>query len=162
MLINKLEIGINFNFFETNLFNIILIFGFLIYVYNVSYKSSLETKQKEIFKLIEKAEKNYSQAVNFFVLTDQFFQQFFANFCNTSQVIKVKKKELLNIKLANYKGIINKKLLLSKKLLVKNKTNKFLATREYLVYLVLIKAIKKYLFGSTQLKNSILNSILFN
>lgn len=162
MLLNQIEIEINLNFFETNLFNIVLIFGFLIYVYNASYKSSLEVKQKEIFKLIEKAEKNYSQSVNFFVLADQFFQQFFLNFCNVNEIIKAKKKELLLLKTNKYKNIIQKKIILSKKLLAKNKANKFLVVREYIIYLILLKTIKKYLFGSTKLKNSILNSIFLN
>lgn len=162
LLLVNFELEFNFNIFETNLFNILLVIGFLYYVYKVSYRFSLESKQKEIVKVIENSERTLSQSLNYYFLGEKLYRQVFLIFSNFQQSIKTKKKIIINEKTEKLKQIIESKIAFSKKLLVKKKLNKLVLTKQYLLYLVLSKIITKYLFETSAFKNRILISILNN
>lgn len=162
LLLVNFEVEFNFNIFETNLFNILLVIGFLYYVYKVSYRFSLESKQKEIVKIIENSEKTLSQSLNYYFLGEKLYQQVFLIFSNFHENIKNKKKIIINEKTEKLKQIIENKIAFSKKLLVKKKLNKLVLTKQYLLYLILSKIITKYLFENSAFKNRILISILNN
>lgn len=162
LLLVNFELEFNFNIFETNLFNILLVIGFLYYVYKVSYKFSLESKQKEIIKVIENSERTLSQSLNYYFLGEKLYRQVFFIFSNFQESIKTKKKIIINEKTEKLKQIIENKIAFSKKLLVKKKLNKLVLTKQYLLYLILSKIITKYLFENSTFKNRILISILNN
>jgi len=162
LLLLHFELEFNSNVFETNIFNIFIVIGLLYYIYKVSYRFSLEAKQKEIFKIVENSEKNLFQSINYYLLAQKLYQQFFLLFTNNNQTIKEKKIFLINEKSQKLKEIIKDKINSSKKLLIKKKINKLVLTKQYLLYLVLSKIIKKYLFENSSFKNNLLISILKN
>jgi len=160
LLLVKFELEFNSNIFETNLFNILFVIGFLYYVYKTSYQVSLESKQKEIVKILENSEKNLSQSLNYYFLSEKLYKKAFLIFSNFQEILKTKKKSIINEKSERLIQIIQAKVLFSKKLLAKKKGNKFILAKQYLLYLILSKIIKKYLFETSSFKNDILFSIL--
>lgn len=158
--IANFKIKFNFDFFDTNIFNIFLIFCFIFYVYKASYNFSLEIKQKEISQKIQNSEKNLQQSMNFYFLAEKFYSDSLLTFSDIIYFLKKKKTAILLKKIEDLKKLLLKKKDLTKKVLVKTKINKLFFTKQYLVYLILIKIIKKYLFENSKFKNKILNSIL--
>lgn len=160
LLLVNFELEFNPNFFETNLFNILVVIGFLYYVYKASYQISLETKQKEIIKVLDNSEKNFSQSSNYYFLSQKLYKKAFLIFINFQKVLKTKKNAIINEKSDKLIQVIQTKILFSKKLLTKKKLNKLVLAKQYLLYLILDKIIKKYLFENSSFKNNILFSIL--
>ena len=57
---------LNTNFLETNVFNILLLVGLLVYGYKVSFSVTLEQRQKDIIQTIENAQKDVVNASDFY------------------------------------------------------------------------------------------------
>jgi len=68
-------IEFNFNLLETNLINILLLIGLLLYANKISFSSSLENRQKEIIQTIENAQKDVIDASTYFALAEKGFKQ---------------------------------------------------------------------------------------
>ena len=61
----------NPNILETNLINILLLLGLLLYAYKVSFSSTLENRQKEIIQTIENAQKDVLNATNYYYFAEK-------------------------------------------------------------------------------------------
>ena len=61
---------LNPNILETNLVNILILIGLLVYGNKVSFSVSLENRQKEIIQTIENAQKDVLNASNYYYLSD--------------------------------------------------------------------------------------------
>jgi F0F1-type ATP synthase membrane subunit b/b' len=59
-------IEFNTNILETNIINILLLFGLLFYANKVSFSGTLEDRQKEIVQTIENAQKDVLNASNYY------------------------------------------------------------------------------------------------
>ena len=63
-------IEFNTNILETNIINIILLIGLLLYANKVSFSGSLESRQKEIIQTIENAQKDVLNASHYYYLAN--------------------------------------------------------------------------------------------
>jgi len=68
-------IQLNTNFLETNVVNILLLLGILIYANKTSFSVGLENRQKEIIQTIENAQKDVTNASNYYYLAEKGFTQ---------------------------------------------------------------------------------------
>ena len=68
-------IQLNTNFLETNVINILLLLGILIYANKTSFSVGLENRQKEIIQTIENAQKDVLNASNYYYLAEKGFTQ---------------------------------------------------------------------------------------
>jgi hypothetical protein len=68
-------IEFNTNILETNIINILLLFGLLFYANKVSFSGTLEDRQKEIVQTIENAQKDVLNASNYYSLAEKGFTQ---------------------------------------------------------------------------------------
>ena len=66
---------LNTNFLETNVVNILLLVGLLVYGYKVSFSVSLDQRQKDIIQTIENAQKDVLNASNYYSLAEKGFTQ---------------------------------------------------------------------------------------
>ena len=66
---------INSNFLETNVVNILLLVGLLIYGYKTSFSVSLSDRQKAIVQTIENAQTDVANATNYYFLAEKGFTQ---------------------------------------------------------------------------------------
>ena len=62
---------LNPNILETNLVNILILIGLLVYGNKVSFSVSLENRQKEIIQTIENAQKDALNASNYYYLAEK-------------------------------------------------------------------------------------------
>ena len=68
-------IEFNTNILETNLINIFLLIGLLLYANKVSFSGTLENRQKDIIQTIENAQKDVLNASNYYYLAEKGFTQ---------------------------------------------------------------------------------------
>ena len=68
-------IQLNPNILETNIQNLVILIGILVYANNVSFSVSLENRQKEIIQTIENAQKDVLNASNYYYLAEKGFTQ---------------------------------------------------------------------------------------
>ena len=66
---------LNPNFLETNVINIGLLVGILVYANKTSFSVGLENRQKEIIQTIENAQKDVVNASNYYYLAEKGFTQ---------------------------------------------------------------------------------------
>ena len=68
-------VQLNPNILETNVQNIVILLGILLYANNVSFSVSLEDRQKDIIQTIENAQKDVVNASNYYYLAEKGFTQ---------------------------------------------------------------------------------------
>jgi len=85
----------NSNLLETNLFNILILLGILVYANKVSFSKSLSDRQLEIFNTIENAQKDVVSASNYYYQTEKGLTQSFFGYKHGKFFIKKKKLILL-------------------------------------------------------------------
>ena len=68
-------IQFNSNLLETNVFNILILLGVLLYANKVSFSKSLSDRQSEIIKVIENAQKDVVNASNYYYQAEKGFTQ---------------------------------------------------------------------------------------
>ena len=68
-------IEFNTNILETNLINIFLLIGLLLYANKVSFSGTLQNRQKDIIQTIENAQKDVLNASNYYYLAEKGFTQ---------------------------------------------------------------------------------------
>ena len=75
--LNKEEafIELNPNILETNVINILILIGLLVYAYKTSFSSTLSARQEDIIQTIENAQKDVINASNYYQLVEKGFSQ---------------------------------------------------------------------------------------
>ena len=68
-------IEFNSNILETNLINLLILFGVLLYANKVSFSKGLEERQQNIIQTIENAQKDVVNASNYYYLAEKGFTQ---------------------------------------------------------------------------------------
>jgi F-type H+-transporting ATPase subunit b len=153
-------IEFNTNILETNLINILILIGILIYANKVSFSSTLENRQNEIIQSIENAQKDVLNASNYYFLAEKGFTQ--SLFCLQSWKI-IYEKEKLDIVNNKYEAV--KKGLqdnfLATETIVKNFENKtFVSIQRYLILITASKILRKFFFLSEKEQSKLIERII--
>jgi F0F1-type ATP synthase membrane subunit b/b' len=136
---------LNTNFLETNVVNILLLVGLLVYGYKVSFSVSLDQRQKDIIQTIENAQKDVLNASNYYSLAEKGFTQSLFWLQNWKALYEKNKIEIVNNK---YKVVKNGLLetFSTTENLIKNFENKsFLALQRYMILITASRILRKFL-----------------
>lgn len=141
-------IELNPNFLETNVINILLLIGLLLYANKISFSKSLEDRQNDIIQTIENAQKDVVNASNYYTLAKNGFTQSLFWLQSWKSFYQ---KEKVGIVEAKY-NVIRKGLVetfSTSENLIKNFENKaFISLQRYIILVTASKILRKFLFLS--------------
>jgi len=141
-------IQLNPNILETNVQNIVILLGVLIYANKVSFSVSLENRQKEIIQTIENAQKDVLNASNYYYLAEKGFTQSLFWLQSWKMLYEKDKVDLVNVKYKLVKSGLEETFLTTENL-VKNFENKaFLSLQRYMIFITASRILRKFLFLS--------------
>jgi len=141
-------IELNPNILETNVQNILILLGILIYGNKVSFSVSLENRQKEIIQTIENAQKDVLNASNYYYLAEKGFTQSLFWLQSWKMLYEKDKIELVNNKYQLVKSGLEETFSTTETL-IKNFENKaFISLQRYMIYITASRILRKFLFLS--------------
>lgn len=138
----------NSNLLETNLFNIILLLGLLIYGYNVSFSKTLEKRQQEIVQTIENAQQDLINASNYYSLTEKGFTQSFFWLQSWKTFYEQEKLSLIESKYKQVKTGLLENFSTTENLIENFEKKAFLSLQKYIIFLTASRILRKFLFLS--------------
>lgn len=141
-------IQLNPNILETNVINILILLGVLLYANKVSFSKSLEDRQLEIIQVIENAQKDVVNASNYYYQAEKGFTQSLFWLQSWKSLYEKDKIELVNKKYTFVKtGLLE--TFATTENLIKNFENKaFLTLQRYVIYVTVSKILRKFLLLS--------------
>jgi F-type H+-transporting ATPase subunit b len=151
-LINNEEaeafLQLNPDILETNLVNILILIGILLYGNKVSFSVTLENRQKEIIQTIENAQKDVLNASNYYYLAEKGFTQSLFWLQSWKSLYDKEKVEIVNNKYKIVKTALTETFSTTESL-IKNFENKtFLSLQRYIVLVTASKILRKFFFLS--------------
>jgi len=149
-LVNHEEsfIEFNTNILETNLINILLLIGLLVYAYNVSFSSTLENRQKEIIQSIENAQKDVTNALDYYLLAQKGFTQSLFWLQSWKTYYEKEKIEIVKTKYNFVKENLLQTFNTSEKLSQNIEEKAFLSLQRYILLITASKILRKFFFLS--------------
>lgn len=141
-------IQLNPNLLETNLVNILILIGLLVYANKVSFSVTLENRQKEIIQTIENAQKDVVNASNYYYLAEKGFTQSLFWLQSWKALYEKDKVDLVNNKYKLVKAGLTETFATTENL-VKNFENKaFISLQRYMIFVTASKILRKFLYLS--------------
>ena len=101
-------IEFNTNILETNLINIFLLIGLLLYANKVSFSGTLQNRQKDIIQTIENAQKDVLNASNYYYLAEKGFTQSLFWLQSWKELYEKEKIEIVTSKYTTVKNVSSK------------------------------------------------------
>jgi F0F1-type ATP synthase membrane subunit b/b' len=141
-------IQLNPNILETNIQNLVILIGALVYANKVSFSVSLENRQKEIIQTIENAQKDVLNASNYYYLAEKGFKHSLFWLQSWKGLYEKDKADLVT----NKYNVVKKGLLETfntTETLIKNFENKaFVSLQRYMIFITASHILRKFLFLS--------------
>lgn len=149
-LLNNEEafIELNPNILETNLFNILILIGLLVYANKTSFSVTLESRQKEIIQTIENAQKDVVNASNYYYLAEKGFTQSLFWLQSWKALYEKDKIDLVNNKYASVKKGLSETFETTENLITNFENKSFLALQRYMIFVTASKILRKFLYLS--------------
>jgi F-type H+-transporting ATPase subunit b len=141
-------IQLNPNILETNLVNILILIGILLYANKTSFSVSLENRQKEIIQTIENAQKDVQNASNYYVLAEKGFTQSLFWLQSWKSLYEKDKIELVETKYKLVKTGLLETFTTTENLIKNFETKAFISLQRYLIFVTASKILRKFLFLS--------------
>lgn len=139
---------INSNFLETNVVNILLLLGLLIYAYKTSFRVSLENRQKEIVQTIENAQNDVTNATNYYFLAEKGFTQSLFWLQSWKTLYEKDKIEIVNAKYKQVKSGFEQTFSTTENLISSFEKKAFLSLQRYILFLTASRILRKFLLLS--------------
>lgn len=149
-LLNNEEafIELNPNILETNLVNILILIGLLLYANKTSFSVTLENRQKEIIQTIENAQKDVVNASNYYYLAEKGFTQSLFWLQSWKALYEKEKIDLVNTKYATVKKGLGETFETTESLITNFENKSFLALQRYMIFVTASKILRKFLYLS--------------
>lgn len=149
-LLNNEEafIELNPNILETNLVNILILIGLLVYANKTSFSVTLENRQKEIIQTIENAQKDVVNASNYYYLAEKGFTQSLFWLQSWKALYEQDKIDLVNTKYATVKKGLSETFDTTESLITNFENKSFLAIQRYMIFVTASKILRKFLYLS--------------
>ena len=139
---------LNPDILETNLVNILILIGILLYGNKISFSITLENRQKEIIQTIENAQKDVVNASNYYYLAEKGFTQSLFWLQDWKGLYEKDKLEIVNQKYKQVKTGLSETFSTTESL-IKNFENKsFIALQRYIIFITASRILRKFLFLS--------------
>jgi len=139
---------LNPNILETNLVNILILIGILLYGNKISFSVSLENRQKEIIQTIENAQKDVANASNYYYLAEKGFTQSLFWLQSWKSVYEQDKIDLVNNKYKLVKTGLTETFTTTENLITNFESKSFVALQRYIILVTASKILRKFLFLS--------------
>jgi F0F1-type ATP synthase membrane subunit b/b' len=139
---------LNPNILETNLVNILILIGLLLYGNKVSFSVSLENRQKEIIQTIENAQKDVLNASNYYYLAEKGFTQSLFWLQSWKALYQKDKIDLVNNKYKLVKTGLSETFITTENLINNFENKAFITLQQYMIFVTASKILRKFLFLS--------------
>jgi F-type H+-transporting ATPase subunit b len=151
---------INSNFFETNIVNILLLLGLLIYAYQISFSKSLENRQKEIIQTVENAQQDVLNATNYYFLAEKGFTQSLFWLQSWKSIYEKDKLEIVHSKYKQVKSGLEETFLTTEHLISNFEKKAFLSLQRYILFLTASRILRKFLLLSESEQSKLIEKTL--
>ena len=138
----------NSNILETNVINIAILLGLLIYGYKVSFGPNLETRQKEIIQTIENAQTDVINASNFYSLAEKGFTQSLFWLQSWKVMYQKEKLDIVNNKYLVVKNGLLETFSTTENLITNFENKTFISLQRYILLITASRILRKFLFLS--------------
>jgi F0F1-type ATP synthase membrane subunit b/b' len=139
---------INSNFLETNIINIFLLLGLLIYAYKVSFSVGLKERQNEIIQTIENSQNDVLKATNYYFLAENGFSQSLFWLQSWKTLYDKEKIEIVESKYKQVKTGLEETFLTTENLILNFEKKAFLSLQRYILFLTTGRLLRKFLLLS--------------
>ena len=139
---------LNTNILETNVVNILILLGVLLYANKVSFSQSLGDRQLEIIKVIENAQKDVVNASTYYYQAERGFTQSLFWLQSWKVLYEAEKVDLVNKKYSFVKAGLLETFLTTENLIKNFEKKTFLTLQRYVVYVTVSKILRKFLLLS--------------
>jgi F-type H+-transporting ATPase subunit b len=139
-------IEFNTNILETNIINILLLFGLLCYANKVSFSGTLEDRQKEIVQTIENAQKDVLNASNYYSLAEKGFTQSLFWLQSWKTLYAKEKVDIVNSKYNSVKNGLTETFSTTENLISNFENKAFVALQRYIIFVTASKILRKFFF----------------
>jgi F-type H+-transporting ATPase subunit b len=139
---------LNPNILETNLVNILILIGILLYGNKISFSVTLANRQKEIIQTIENAQKDVVNASNYYYLAEKGFTQSLFWLQSWKSVYEQDKIDLVNSKYKLVKAGLTETFTTTENLITNFESKSFVALQRYIILVTASKILRKFLFLS--------------
>ena len=143
-------IQLNPNILESNVQNLVILIGILIYANNVSFSVSLENRQKEIIQTIENAQKDVLNASNYYYLAEKGFTQSLFWLQSWKVLYEKDKVDLVTNKYNLVKNSLLETFTTTENLITNFEKKAFLSLQRYIIFVTASRILRKFLFLSEQ------------
>jgi len=141
-------IQLNPNILETNVQNILILLGILVYVNKVSLSVSLEDRQKEIIQTIENAQKDVLNASNYYYLAEKGFTQSLFWLQSWKTLYEKDKVDFVNNKYKLVKSGLEETFSTTENLIQNFENKAFISLQRYIIFITASRILRKFLFLS--------------
>jgi len=141
-------VQLNPNILESNVQNIVILLGILIYANNVSFSVSLENRQKEIIQTIENAQKDVVNASNYYYLAEKGFTQSLFWLQSWKSLYEKDKVEIVNNKYKLVKSGLMETFSTTENLITNFENKAFVSLQRYMILVTASRILRKFLFLS--------------
>jgi F-type H+-transporting ATPase subunit b len=157
-LLNNEEafIELNPNILETNLVNILILIGLLVYGNKTSFSKTLAARQKTIIQTIENAQQDVVNASNYYYLAEKGFTQSLFWLQSWKALYEKDKIDLVNAKYAAVKKGLSESFDTTESLITNFENKSFLALQRYMLFVTASKILRKFLYLSDADKSRLL------
>ena len=143
-------IQLNPNILETNVQNLVILIGILVYANNVSFSVSLENRQKEIIQTIENAQKDVLNASNYYYLAEKGFTQSLFWLQSWKVLYEKDKIDLVTNKYNLVKNGLLETFTTTENLITNFEKKAFISLQRYIIFVTASRILRKFLFLSEQ------------
>lgn len=147
---------INTNIFETNIINLSILIGLLVYLYKTSFTVTLENRQQEIIQTIENAQQDVQKASDYYYLAEKGFTQSLFWFQSWKNQYEKEKTDLVTAKYTAVKTGLTEIFETTEKLMETFETRAFLSFQRYLILTAASKILRKFFFLSEKEKSKLI------
>jgi F-type H+-transporting ATPase subunit b len=138
-------IEFNSNILETNLINLLILFGILLYANKVAFSKTLEDRQKNIIQTIENAQKDVVNASNYYYLAEKGFTQSLFWLQSWKSLYEKDKVEIVNSKYKIVKSGLLETFATTEKLISNFENKAFLSLQRYIIFITASRILRKFL-----------------
>jgi len=146
---------LNTDFLETNVINILILVGLLVYANKVSFSGNLEKRQQEIIQTIENAQKDVLNASNYYSLAEKGFMQSLFWLQSWKSLYEKEKIEIVNTKYKLVKNGLTETFSATENLILNFENKSFLALQRYIIYITASRILRKFLGLTTKEKSKL-------
>jgi len=149
LLLNSEEaeafIEFNSNILETNLINLLILFGILLYGNKISFSKSLQERQQNIIQTIENAQKDVVNASNYYYLAEKGFTQSLFWLQSWKSFYEKEKLDIVNNKYKVVKSGLLETFATTEKLITNFENKAFLSLQRYIIFITASRILRKFL-----------------